>query len=44
MYRYKTFDLFGQLAAILVILMGLIAADERGAVISIGLWYWPDCN
>ncbi len=37
MYRYKTFDLFGQLAAILAILMGLIAADERGAVISIGL-------
>ena len=37
MYRYKTFDLFGKLAAILAILMGLIAADERGAVISIGL-------
>ncbi|MBK6829079.1 MAG: hypothetical protein IPG86_20460 [Chitinophagaceae bacterium] len=37
MYQYKTFDFFGQLAAILAILMGLIAADERGAVISIGL-------
>lgn len=36
MFRYKTFDLFGQLAAILSILTGLIA-DESGAMTSIGL-------
>ncbi len=36
MYRYKTFDFFGQLAAILAILTGLIA-DESGALASIGL-------
>lgn len=36
MYRYKTFDFFGQLAAILAILTGLIA-DESGALTSIGL-------
>lgn len=36
MFRYKTFDLFGQLAAILAIITGLIA-DESGALSSIGL-------
>ena len=36
MYRYKTFDFFCQLAAILAILTGLIA-DESGALASIGL-------
>jgi len=36
MFRYKTFDLFGQVAAILAILAGLIA-DNSGALSSIGL-------
>lgn len=36
MFRYKTFDLFCQLAAILAIITGFIA-DESGALSSIGL-------